>query len=249
MTLEIPKYIIDANIQDPNIRYLWDDYGDQLEVENDQKLVARLDSITQRAVLALMCGMSEWLIYRYKKLLAEYDIVSSYVESAWVMIIDICYSENTWEEYENDKWSGPIKMPIAQGLSFLEVAIVNVAYQEDDPADDAASLYMLTRYILGDSSLFDEWFNRVLERLELLYPRDFDEDPGDVIPREALDPSHDVNIENAETMINQFLSKLDSKNNYFLKTSDDILHSKDMEDTPFIGIPYVYNLDIDRENR
>jgi hypothetical protein len=66
MVLQMLKYLKMADIQDDSIHYLWDDFGDQPEELFDEEFITLLDSLSQRAILAFMCGSAEWIVHRLR---------------------------------------------------------------------------------------------------------------------------------------------------------------------------------------
>jgi hypothetical protein len=247
MVLQMLKYLKMADIQDDSIHYLWDDFGDQPEELFDEEFITLLDSLSQRAILAFMCGSAEWIVHRFAHLCDDPG-PAKFVEAAWTMVIDVKYGGDSWSEYENEQWLGPVKKPIAMGLKCLESAIHRVAEQEDTPELYAAKLSNLVKYVMSDASPYERWCDQILKRLEMLYPYNFEEDPGDVVPRKAVDPEYDFKVENTEVLVNDFLRTLDYKANRFLRTPESMLRGND-EHEPFEGSPYVFNIEADRNSR
>ena len=106
MALSIPNYLKVANIQDNNIRYEWDDWRNLPASETpDEELIARLEVVSQRAVLAFSCGTAEWIVYRFARLCDD-SRPWDYIEAAWAMIINVWYcgygSGGYWEDYSNE---------------------------------------------------------------------------------------------------------------------------------------------------
>lgn len=247
MPLSIPKYIEVANIQDDSIRYLWDDFGDQIEGPPDDEFVARIDSLAQKAALAFMCGAAEWLIHRFSHLCDD-PMPVYFVEAAWAMVVDIKYAGLAWFDYEDEKWLGPVKRPITQGLKCLESAIHRSAEREDTPELYAAYLSNVVKYVMSDPAPYEKWCDQIIKRLALLYPYNFEDDPGDVVPRQAVDPEYDFSVEQTESLVNKFLRGLDSKRNVFLRSPESMLEGSE-EHEPFEGTPYVFDIEADRRLR
>jgi hypothetical protein len=87
------------------------------------------------------------------------------------------------------------------------------------------------------------WYDRVLNRLQTLYPRDPHEPLGEVVPREALDPAYDFRIEDTEALINQYLIGLDYTRNPFLNNPERMIEEG------FPGTPYTFDIQTDRAMR
>src|SRR5688572_28290013 len=104
MTLPIPRYLQTAPIQDESIRYKWDDWKTLPELQViDEHLRSRLKRVSQRAVLAFMCGTAEWIVYRFSRLLND-PAPAAYLEDAWAMNVDVRYcvcggGGIGWQEY------------------------------------------------------------------------------------------------------------------------------------------------------
>src|SRR5687767_12640701 len=103
MTLSIPRHLQAAGIQDNAVRYAWDDWAQNPEAETpDEDLAARLETVSQRAVLAFMCGTAEWIVHRFARL-CDSPTPAAFLEAAWAMTVDIHYGEPggaiAWEKY------------------------------------------------------------------------------------------------------------------------------------------------------
>ena len=251
MTLSIPDYLKVANIQDSSLRYEWDDWRTLPALRApDEELVARLKGVSQRAVLAFACGSAEWTVYRFAKLCND-PTPWDYLESAWAMIVDErycgCGSSIGWEVHSYKGWDGPIKKPIRKSLNYLDIAFRQLASEyHADPAAFSAMISALARYVMTDPAPYDQWCEQVLRRFEALYPRDPEDQQGDVVPRQAVDIEFDFNVEETEALIMQFLASLDYQSNVFLSSPAGMLEHFDGEED-FQGIPYVFNMEADRK--
>jgi hypothetical protein len=253
MKLSIPEYLREADIQDKSIRYEWDDWKTIPAAEEpDEKLVARLEGVSQRAVLAFACGTAEWLVYRFGTLCddrAPWDFLAA----AWAMIIDVRYcgygDATGWQEYSLKRWNGPVKRPIQDGLKLLEIACQQLAWEfRTDPTAVTGTISALTTYVMTDPAPYKKWSQRVLKRFDSLYPRDKEDPLGDVVPREAVDPAYHFKVSDTEALINQFLSSLDRRSNKFLSDPKGMLEKLD-DDPGFDGKPYVFAIEHDRATR
>jgi hypothetical protein len=250
MTLPLPGYLKAANIQDDSVRYEWDDWRDIPAARTpDEELVRRFDKISDRAVLAFMCATSEWIVHRFSKLF-DYPAPLSYLEAAWATTVSLWYGELVtefgWESYVSKtekEWRGPVKTPIADALQLLEEAIQLSTHEGTDPGSRAGRLAALATYVMTDPAPYKTWTEQVMGRLERLYPLDPEDQQGDVVPREALDPAFDFHIEQTEALVNKFLASLDPRKNMFLSPA------KRMIEEGFPGTPYVFDLEQDRKLR
>lgn len=260
MTLSVPDYLKTTNIQDSTVRYLWDDWNlDQAEEPVNEDLVTRLKQLSQRAVLAFACGSGEWMAYRFAKLCND-PAPWSFLEAAWAMIVDARYcgygTGTGWQEHSVNGWEGPIKGPIRRALELLESSIQQLAWHgHTDPAGytefvalNAGMISKLTSYVMKDPAPYHSWSGQVLKRLESLYPLDPEDQLGDVVPRQAVNPEIDFQVGQTETLINEFLSKLNYRSNIFLSSPEGML-ARFEEEEDFKGTPYVFNLAADRQAR
>jgi hypothetical protein len=250
MSLSVPKYLEASNCQDGVVRYAWDDWQDLPEMRSpDEELVARLKRVSQRAVLAIACGSAEWIVYRFDRL-CDTTAPWSLIESAWAMIVHLRYSvgAEAWSYYSRKGWEGPVKGPIRKALQHLESAFYLLASEyQIDPAPKTAGIFGLTCYVMSDPTPYREWTERVLQRFEVLYPRNPADELGDVVPREAINPDSDFHVEQTETLINRFLARLDYGSNIFLNPPEEILEPSDEHE--FVGSPYVFDIEQDRQAR
>lgn len=251
MTMPIPKYIRAANIQDNTIRYEWDDWKTLPAAETpDTDLVRRLEGVSQRAVLAFMCGTAEWMYHRLSNLCDD-PAPQDYLEAAWSSTIDSRYigygTGDWWQTYSSGEWLGPVKRPIDDVLGGIEIAVQQLALERIDPSDQAGWIAAITVYIMPNPAPYKKWCEQVMERFESLYPRDPEDALGDVVPRQAVDTEFDFHVEQTEVLINQFLASLDYRTNRFLSSPEGMLKG-DVEGS-FKGTPYVFSIEVDHMAR
>jgi hypothetical protein len=260
MTLSIPAYLKTTNIQDSTIRYLWDDWNlDLAEEPVDEDLVTRLKAVSQRAILAFACGSGEWMVYRFARLNDD-PAPWNFLEAAWAMMIDARYSGygtgTGWQEHSGTGWEGPVKGPIRRALELLESSIQQVAWHgHTDPpgysgflAVNAGMISALICHVMTDAAPYRSWCGQVLQRIESIYPYNPNDPLGDVIPRQAVDPNYDFQVEQTEALIRQFLSSLNYRSNIFLSSPEGMLASYEGEED-FKGTPYDFDLAADRQAR
>lgn len=243
MTLVIPHYIQDANIQDDSIGYKWDDWNvEQAEEPIDDEFYARLEGISQRAIIAFTISTAEWIVHRFEMLSKDRSLLQ-YLKSAWAMIVSWHYCGITWEDYADEKkWIGPVKGPLGIAMTRVHYAIQQTL-ENEDPELRAAWITNLAQYLITDPTPYLKWRERVMERLKRLYQLDPEEKLGEVVPRQALDPDFDLKVDQTESLINRFLSGLDHKINPFLNSPEKMLKEG------FMGTPYVFNVEDDRRKR
>ena len=240
MTLPMPHYIRAADIQENTIKYRWDDWNEErVEGPIDGEMFTRLCEISQRANVALTIASGEWIIYRFGSLLDD-PIPLQHIEAAWAQMIDYRYSF-PWQ-FTKETWDGPIRGPVIRAMELVTEAI-NALEADDQPAFSSASICKLTEHVISKPMPYQTWRERVVQRLERLYPLDPEEKMGEVVPREALDPEFDFKPEDTKLLVNNFLSSLSHTDNI-------LLHSpKEMLEAGFEGIPYLFNIEKDRKAR
>jgi len=255
MGLSVPHYLQTANIQDNSISYEWDDWRAISAVKTpDDKLVARLKGISYRAILAFMCGTAEWTVHRFSRL-CDPSRPYAFIEAAWARIVHVRYGEYggalSWQSIclESEEWSGPVKKPIADALLRLEIAIQVMAWEGTDPAKRGGLIAALASYVMTDPEPYQRWCQQVLERFEAFNSRNPEDKLGDVVPRQAVAPEFDFKIGQTESLINEFLSRLDHHSNIFLSSPEGMLEDDDPEDEVFTGTPYVFDIETDRKSR
>ena len=87
-----------------------------------------------------------------------------------------------------------------------------------------------------------------MKRFDALYPRDSEDEVGEVVPREAVDPENEFSVESTEYLIQKFLISLDYSSNIFLSSPNEMLE-EDEDGKSFQGTPYAFDIEIDRKSR
>ncbi len=238
-----PRYIKEANIQNIDIRYLWDDWNIERALEPvNEEIYAQLQSISHRAVIAFTIASAEWIVYRYGKLIHD-PALFQYLELAWSQIIDWRYSAKTWQDYTlKNKWTGPVKGPIDVALIRTHYTIQETV-EEKVPELMAAWVTNLAEYVMTEPEPYIIWRKRAMQRLRKLYERVPGDQKGDVVPREVLDMDYDFKIDETEDLINRFLSSLNYEYNTFLSSPTRMLAHG------FKGTPYFFEIEKDRQFR
>jgi hypothetical protein len=253
MAVSLLPYLKNTNVQDTVVRYLWDDWKtiDAIE-EPDEHFVARLERLSQRAVLAFECGTAEWIVYRFGALDKD-PAPWQFLDGAWAMTISPRYcgygKGPGWQSFSEKGWDGPIRRPIKNALDGLETDIRQLASEyHTDPSFGAGVLTSLASYIMTDPLPFITWRDEVLRRLESLYLRQGSDPLGDPVPQQALNPSSEFEVGETEGLLNKFLSSLDFRTNPFLSTPEGMLEHFE-GDPDFVGTPYSFDLQQDRQAR
>jgi len=230
MTLPLPAYLERAKVQDRNLRFAWDDHRYELAYTPlDKAARARMERLSQRAILAFAVSCAEWIFYRFRPVSFP-PFLDDYIEAAWAAVIDARYA-NYYLEPRGEEWQGPDRKPLAVALMLLVDTIVRVE-NDDHPDIGALSLANLAAHVMTDPTPFHDWRERIVTRLERLYPLNPRDTRGEPVPREALDPDFDFRPEMAPALIGAFLQRLDYKTNPFLRSPGD------MRKLYFDGVPY-----------
>lgn len=243
MARVFPAYLRTADIQDPQIRFLWDDWNvEQAEEPIDPEFMERLQRISQRAVVAFVTATAEWIVYRFAAL-TDVTLPLKYIESAWAQVVDWRYGSSSWEEsISKGQWTGPVCGPVG-------VAITRVAYAIDQARDNGlpelrgAWIENLAAHVMSAPAPYREWRDAVVQRCEAWYPRDSIDTLGDVVPAEALDADSGFRLEHTESVVNEFLKGLDYRENAFLSSPAAMIQRG------FRGTPYQFDIEQDRRDR
>jgi len=230
MTLPAPTYLERAKVQDRNLRFTWDDNRyERAYTPLDKTDRARMERLSQRAILAFAVSCAEWIFHRFRPVSIP-PFLDDCIEAAWAAVVDARYA-NYYLEPRGDEWQGPDRKPIAVALMLLVDTIVRVE-NDDHPDIGALSLANLAAHVMTVPTPFQEWRGRVMTRLERLFPLNSRDTRGEPVPREVLDPDFAFQPEMAPTLIGAFLRRLDYKANPFLRTPEE------MRKLFFEGVPY-----------
>jgi hypothetical protein len=238
MSIELPRYVKEAPITDPRILYRWEDWDvDQYLDEPDEALVKWLEPLCHRANVALAIGMTEWLVRRFSRL-GDDCAPLLIIEAAWAQLINRRYSE--FIELNDEDWQGPIRRPMQLALESVQEILV-ACFDDDDTAEETASVSKLVLHILPVSDGFTAWRTGVIARLSRFYTKHEDDPVGPVIPREALDLSVDFTPGMTNDLITRFLTGLSPATNGWLNSIDE------MRELRFDGVPYRWDADRDQD--
>jgi len=240
MAYQPPAYVRVVDSRDPHLAFEWDDWSDEEEaLEKD--FYARLKGISHRACAAFGIATAEWILYRFSAL-EPTPVLGDFIESAWAQEIALQYGHAWHEIADDDAWVGPVRGPIHNVLMWISDAIAD-AIEGANPMLFTSWAASLAQIVLPDPAPYLAWREKVMARLEALYPREPLDSLGDVVPREALDPLFEFRSEDTEPLVNHFLSRLDPGGNVYLAPPETMLEEG------FEGTPYVFSLDADRAAR
>ena len=237
MTLPVPGYIAAANVAEPAPRYEWDDWNlPQIFDGDDDGFKRRLERLSYRAILGFTIATGEWIVQRFARLSSD-PVPELHLEAMWAGMIDSRYVRY-WEPPDS-QWLGPIRGALRLAIVFSLEAMVDLdACGEVALSGDRAARVALR--VLPDPRPFESWRDRIVARLEQLYPHEKRDPVGDVVPREALDPAVDFRPEQAEALVRRYLAGLDPARNQFLATPEE------MRVRRFRGTPYQFDVAEDR---
>jgi len=239
----LPNYIIDAGINVPIIKYVWDDTRTSSDFAyNCGDLIDRLKSVSLHGNIALGIGIYEWIIGRYRSL-SDDPIPFQLAESSWCVNIRKEYSE--YVELNRSNHLGPIRSPLWGAVTWL-LPMVHFSDEEEYEWQSGIDyLVRLAMHVLPRSEVFEQWLNTVVQRLINMHPAPQD-DPfedifndheeerrGPLVAREALDPAFDYHPDQAPKLLDQFLRNVDYKNNPFLRSPEELME---------LGIKHPYRL-------
>src|SRR5262245_41652272 len=114
MEFLFPEYLRYPGIQDPVIRFAWDQWNvEAIDMPLEKELQERLQRISQRAIAALTIGTAEWIIFRFDGLLTDPE-PSQRLEAARAQLVDNRYSSQN--DIDMQQWRGPIRGPVGTAL-------------------------------------------------------------------------------------------------------------------------------------
>lgn len=233
MPYSIPHYIVEAGVDDPALRFVWDDTRVSADFTYEpDALVERLRGVTLRGRITLGIGMYEWIVWRFRSVSSD-PLPIQVAEAAWCANVDRRYM--TYEEWDRQNWIGPVRGPLWCAMTWL---MPMVFFSDDRPEEWESGLSFLSRlgfHVIGRPETFERWLEAAVERMLRLYP-DPGDDPfedlfgeyeevrrGPLVPREALDPSLDYDPSMAEPLVRKYLREVDYRRNPLLRSPEELL--------------------------
>jgi hypothetical protein len=243
-----PRYLLASTIQAAPLGLFWDEQHGAGILPADGEVMERAYRLSWRAGLAYSIGVAEWIVYRQLAAFAD-PLPAEYLEAAWASVVDLRYSncgEASWGMWADDAgWSGPARGPVRQALRYVDGACSQIFDRNGHVGWVAAHLAALATYVLPETCVFGNWSRSVLTRLESLYPCDPQDELGDVVPREALDPGIAFDPGDTEALVRAFLLSLEPAKNRWLNTAQEMLSPT----WGFRDVPYTFDLQQDRASR
>lgn len=212
MTLVVPSYIPIAEISNLPMEYEWDSW-DPYEFLGDaeEATLDALADVSDRGVITFAIGCSEWVVYRLLSHLPDHRALY-YIESCWALVMGAPIALPPAPK--ESEWQGDILSPV--GLSILTI-INSWLLAEDGKADAHAGFAeRIPLLVLNDTKSFVKWRNEVLKRLVYSHPYD-DESMGNLVPREILDPTIELDSINQIEFVQRTLDTVDFEGNPYIE--------------------------------
>jgi hypothetical protein len=238
--LTIPSYISEAASDSPEIRYVWDEWGSKKRVykdEGDELLREKMSRLSQRGRIAVVNGIAEWIVCRFRLLLDVKDPLDA-IEAAWAGEIDRRYMLPL-EFSEDQDWSGPVNGVILRSLQIVNDC-VDLAWQNGETLHLTVRITNLARYVLPEPKRFNPWLDVAIARIGEQSPSSEGDFLGDVVTRETLDPTRQSPLE-VNALVNQFLASITPRENRFLATQRMLIA------WGFQGEPYTFSKNHDQQ--
>jgi hypothetical protein len=231
--LVIPEYMARLEIADEPVGYRWNDADPGSIHRQDERLATIIARTTDRGVVALSCGLAEWIAWRLHKKVNVLVLLNQ-IEAVWAGIIDWRYLgplHRTGLAPKRREWQGPVRGPVYSTFELL-ADVVWRARKPSYSAEASSCLSALAAHVVPDSKPFLEWRKQIIRRLSSVYPFEARNRVGAAVPREALDPDFDFEPNLTEPLLARFLQSLDYKQNPFLRSPQEMI-ADGFEGTPY----------------
>ncbi|MEW5702959.1 MAG: hypothetical protein AB1792_12120 [Candidatus Zixiibacteriota bacterium] len=213
MALSPPRYIPIAILQKAPVTHSWDDWDPYPLVGTQrEETMDRLARLSDRAIIAFAIGCAEWVVFRLGNLSTD-PTPLDFLEAAWAFEMD--KEIESLPESEDKDWQGPIRGPL--DLSLMTILNTYYTTEEGTAEIEGAFAELVALHVQHDTSYFEAWRKRALQRLSDHYPRKKSDTWGPPVPREVLDPAVKISPELAQEYVQRFLDGLDFEKNPFLK--------------------------------
>lgn len=214
-----PAYIPIEQLEAIPIYYKWDDHDPYSVLPlPDRQIINRLSNISHLGNLALAIGCAEWTIYHFHSILQDDRALNS-IEANWALMLNSRLAI-PWQS--NDKeWCGPVRGAV--DLLLTNISNCLLSCKEGGTEHEASFAFMVTNYILNNNNFFNDWFYKIISRLEIMHQRNLENPLGKPVPRESLNPFVEVTYSLETLWLNNFKENLKLSNNPFLIKSEIIL--------------------------
>ncbi len=230
MTLSVPVFIEQANINGAETSYPWNkQVFESLQKYRSGNLKSVLSQMSGHANLAFAAGVTEWVCRRLENA-TNAPRTLDYTEAVWAAMIDRRYLQKHIEEVDYT-WNDPAKDVVMFASVRLVLAYYDCKNFDSDRVADTAQLVAAARHVLADKKPFDSWSKLALKRLVSVFPSS--EGVGSAVPREALEVNRDFDRNNTTLYLNAFLERLSPSANEFLVDAAALESAEE-----FPGVPY-----------
>ena len=236
-----PPYLVDPEIGDPDLRYIWDDTRTSADFEHDGEwLPERLQGVYLTGQIALGIGMYEWIVWRFQPLSGDPG-PCQLAEAAWYATVHPAYMH--FAVFDRRRWTGPIRGPLWCAQTWL-VPMARCDSNSDYECESGlAYLYSLAMHVLPTTTAFESWLAGCIERVTDLYAapeedpftglfRDPTEARGPLVAPPLLDLSEPFDRSRARDYMSRFLAAAHRAANPFLVSPEE------MREAGFTGTPY-----------
>lgn len=196
----LPHYIVNAQINNQHIDYVWDDnhVSQPLNVDIAPPFIRTLEQVSLRGKIALVIGCYEWVVGRYSTFVDQ-SFFLQIQEAAWCANINKSYIRQDLF-FSRSNFLGPIQgamwcaysslipvLYVSQGMTEKDLEdedtdflVEDYLYDGDEWKDGLNFLIPLIVHILPSDKvpLFLSWLEAVTQRLVKLYTMP-EEDPFD----------------------------------------------------------------------
>jgi hypothetical protein len=243
MAYSVPRYIAQARVDVPLLRFKWDDWRVDDDFEYDSShIVKKLSGVSLRARIAAGIGIYEWIIWRFRSV-SEDPAPYQIAEAAWCGNVHRQYMK--YDELDREEWVGPIRGPLWCAVTWLIPMVLSGDNDPEECESGLAFLPTLAVHVLPKPEAFEGWLDKRIERLVKFYsvaPEDPFEDlfseqeeerRGPLAAPEVLDPAFDYKPEMVKALLAKYLQGVDYRGNPFLHSPEEMIREG------FQGTPYV----------
>jgi hypothetical protein len=229
MPLDLPEYISGSGILDAPIEFEWPEKNpEDVYTTPDERLAGRMAKTSQRGILALSAGTSEWIAWRFSGH-AEILTILNLTEAMWATMIDWRYLK-IGAMLDAREWRGQVRGPLKATFSLLVDVALHV-FRDEASTPEAVCLSRLAQYVLPHERIFTDWRSQIITRLAKWYPP-VEIGIGEPIPRIAIDPTVEYSADLAPAALHDFVRHLNPANNPYLRPTAE-MKAKGFEGDPY----------------
>jgi len=215
----------------------------------NNRLADVVSKVAYKAALGVAVTLTELVQERSKKIYKNIDVDLEFapkIKSLWAGVIDPFYMKSfkfDYKYYDENNGSTPY------GSNWFILAVMRKEYTENSfyVHRYLINLSMLTRHLMPNKKLFDNWFAETMRKTAEVFPcsydyADLDLDDKDAkydcssdapVPREFFfDSEFEYSENTAKPVLNAFLQSLDYNSNPWLCTPEEML-AKGFKGTPY----------------